>query len=128
LAATADELKAAGVEEAVRAAVVDAGDCSEENLERADPEGPELFVATRKGHGHGTRGGRSGSKSDRASPTRTFVQQPQKPEKTVTRTGNRPRIHDDFVSPDRKAKSPTGVKLDVSSVCSVISVTLRLVS
>ena len=48
LAATAEELKAAGVEEAVRAAVVDAGYCSEENLERADPEGPELFVATRK--------------------------------------------------------------------------------
>jgi transposase len=48
LAATADELKAAGVEERVGAALVDAGYCSEENLERADPEGPELFVATRK--------------------------------------------------------------------------------
>jgi transposase len=48
LAATATELKAAGVEEAVRAALVDAGYCSEANLERADPEGPELFVATRK--------------------------------------------------------------------------------
>jgi transposase len=48
LAATAIELKAAGVEEAVAAALVDAGYCSEENLERADPEGPELFVATRK--------------------------------------------------------------------------------
>ena len=48
LTATATELKAAGVEEAVRAALVDAGYCSEENLERADPEGPELFVATRK--------------------------------------------------------------------------------
>src|SRR5262249_14955633 len=30
-----------------------------------------------KTHGHGTRGGRSGIKGDRASPTRTFVQQPQ---------------------------------------------------
>src|SRR3954462_14977944 len=49
LAATATELKAAGVEETVRAALVDAGYCSEENLERAAPEGPELFVATRKG-------------------------------------------------------------------------------
>ncbi|HKB38405.1 MAG TPA: transposase [Gemmataceae bacterium] len=49
LAATAIELKAAGVEEAVAAALVDAGYCSEENLERADPDGPELFVATRKG-------------------------------------------------------------------------------
>jgi transposase len=48
LAATAKELKAAGVEETVGAALVDAGYCSEENLERADPEGPELFVATRK--------------------------------------------------------------------------------
>jgi transposase len=48
LAATAHELKAAGVEEAVGAAPVDAGYCSEENLEQADPEGPELFVATRK--------------------------------------------------------------------------------
>jgi hypothetical protein len=48
LAATARELKAAGVEEAVGAALVDAGYCSEENLEQADPEGPELFVATRK--------------------------------------------------------------------------------
>ena len=48
LAATADELKAAGVEEGVGAALVDAGYCSEANLEQADPEGPELFVATRK--------------------------------------------------------------------------------
>jgi transposase len=48
LAATANELQAAGVEEAVKAALVDAGYCSEENLEQADPEGPELFVATRK--------------------------------------------------------------------------------
>jgi transposase len=48
LTATAHELKAAGVEEAVRAALVDAGYCSEENLAAADPEGPELFMATRK--------------------------------------------------------------------------------
>jgi hypothetical protein len=48
LAATAKELKAAGIEEAVGAALVDAGYYSEENLEQADPEGPELFVATRK--------------------------------------------------------------------------------
>src|SRR3954451_686460 len=48
LAATANELKAAGVEEAVGAALVDAGYCSEANLEQADPDGPELFVATRK--------------------------------------------------------------------------------
>src|SRR4051812_36998784 len=48
LAAAAVELKAAGVEEAVRAALVDAGYCSEANLEQADPDGPELFVATRK--------------------------------------------------------------------------------
>ena len=48
LAATAKELKAAGIEETVKAALVDAGYCSEENLEQADPEGPELFVATRK--------------------------------------------------------------------------------
>jgi transposase len=48
LAAAANELKAAGIEETVKAALVDAGYCSEENLERADPEGPELFVATRK--------------------------------------------------------------------------------
>src|SRR5512144_462873 len=48
LAATATELRAAGIEETVKAALVDAGYCSEENLERADPEGPELFVATRK--------------------------------------------------------------------------------
>jgi transposase len=48
LTATALELKAAGVEETVGAALVDAGYCSEENLEQADPEGPERFVATRK--------------------------------------------------------------------------------
>jgi len=48
LAATATELKAAGVEETVRAALVDAGYCSEANLEQADPDGPELFVATRE--------------------------------------------------------------------------------
>jgi transposase len=48
LAATAIELRAAGVEEAVGAALMDAGYCSEENLAAADPEGPELFVATRK--------------------------------------------------------------------------------
>ncbi len=49
LAAAANELQAAGVEETMRAALVDAGYCSEANPERADPEGPELFVATRKG-------------------------------------------------------------------------------
>jgi transposase len=48
LAATAHELRVAGVEEAAGAALVDAGYCSEENLEQADPEGPGLFVATRK--------------------------------------------------------------------------------
>ena len=48
LAATAIELKAAGVDETVGAVLVDAGYCSEENLQQADPEGPELFVATRK--------------------------------------------------------------------------------
>jgi transposase len=48
LAATANELRAAGVEESVKAVLVDAGYCSEENLAPADPEGPELFVATRK--------------------------------------------------------------------------------
>src|SRR5512143_3880964 len=40
LAAAANELKAAGIEETVKAALVDAGYCSEENLERADPAGP----------------------------------------------------------------------------------------
>src|SRR5262249_13315953 len=48
LATTAKDLKAAWIEETVGAALVDAGYCSEENLEQADPEGPELFVATRK--------------------------------------------------------------------------------
>ena len=48
LAAAANELQAAGVEEAIEAALVDAGYCSEANLAAADPEGPELFVATRK--------------------------------------------------------------------------------
>src|SRR4051794_17424663 len=48
LTAAANELKAAGIEGTVKAALVDAGYCSEENLARADPEGPELFVATRK--------------------------------------------------------------------------------
>jgi transposase len=48
LAATATELQAAGVEQKVGAVLVDAGYCSEENLQQADPEGPELFVATRK--------------------------------------------------------------------------------
>jgi transposase len=48
LAATAKELKAAGVADAVGAALMDAGYCSEVNLAAADPEGPELLVATRK--------------------------------------------------------------------------------
>jgi transposase len=48
LAAAANELQVAGVEEAIEAALVDAGYCSEANLAAADPEGPELFVATRK--------------------------------------------------------------------------------
>jgi transposase len=48
LEATAKELKAAGIEETVKAALVDAGYCSEENFQQGDPEGPELFVATRK--------------------------------------------------------------------------------
>jgi transposase len=48
LAAAANELRAAGVEQSVGAVLVDAGYCSEENLQQADPEGPELFVATRK--------------------------------------------------------------------------------
>jgi transposase len=47
-AATAHGLKAAGVEETVGAALVDAGDCSEADLEQADPDGPELFVARRE--------------------------------------------------------------------------------
>jgi Transposase DDE domain len=49
LAAAANELQAAGVEEAIGAALVDAGYCSEEDLRQSDPNGPELFVATRKG-------------------------------------------------------------------------------
>jgi transposase len=48
LAAAANELKAAGVEDEVKAALVDAGYCSEGNLAAAGPDGPELFVATRK--------------------------------------------------------------------------------
>jgi transposase len=48
LASAANELKAAGVEETIGAALVDAGYCSEANLEQAYPDGPELFVATRK--------------------------------------------------------------------------------
>ena len=48
LAAAANELRAAGVEQTVGAVLVDAGYCSEEDLQQADPEGPELFVATRK--------------------------------------------------------------------------------
>ena len=48
LAATANERKAAGIAETVGAVLVDAGYCSEENQEQADPDGPELFVATRK--------------------------------------------------------------------------------
>jgi hypothetical protein len=48
VAAAAHELQAAGVEEAMGAALVDAGYCSEENLASVDPEGPELFAATRK--------------------------------------------------------------------------------
>jgi transposase len=48
LIATAKELKAAGIAEAVGAALADAGYCSEENLAAADPGGPELFVAPRK--------------------------------------------------------------------------------
>ena len=48
LAATATELRAAGIDETVGAVLVDAGYCSEENLQQADPGGPELFVATRK--------------------------------------------------------------------------------
>jgi transposase len=48
LAATVQELKAAGVEEPIGVALMDAGYCSEANLASADPDGPELLVATRK--------------------------------------------------------------------------------
>jgi hypothetical protein len=52
----------------------------------------------------------------------------KKPGKTAARTGNRSCIHGDFVSPDQKAKSPTGVALDASPVWSRCSVTLRLMT
>ncbi len=47
---TAENLEAAGVEEKVGAGLVDAGYWSEANVEDADPEGPELFIATKKDH------------------------------------------------------------------------------
>ena len=43
-----EEIAEAGIEEEIEEALADAGYCSEENLRRADPEGPELYVATRK--------------------------------------------------------------------------------
>ncbi len=45
---TAENLAAVGVEEEPKAALGDAGYWSEANIEGADPEGPELFVATTK--------------------------------------------------------------------------------
>lgn len=45
---TQKELSAAGIEEEIDVAVADAGYWSEENLQEADPEGPELLIATTK--------------------------------------------------------------------------------
>jgi len=42
------ELSAVGVEEEIGTALADAGYWSEENIQEADPEGPELLVATKK--------------------------------------------------------------------------------
>jgi transposase len=45
---TQEELSAAGVEEEIGAVLADAGYWSETNLQEADPEGPELLIATTK--------------------------------------------------------------------------------
>jgi len=45
---TQEDLSAAGVEEAPGVALADAGYWSESNLTKADPEGPELLIATTK--------------------------------------------------------------------------------
>lgn len=48
LASAAAELKAAGVEEEIGAVAADAGYWSERNIAEADPDGPELYIATTK--------------------------------------------------------------------------------
>jgi transposase len=48
LAETEATRQAAGIEEEVEICTADAGYCTDENLEQADPEGPELYVATTK--------------------------------------------------------------------------------
>ena len=48
LTSAKEELKAAGVEEEIGAVTADAGYWSEQNMVAADPEGPELFIATTK--------------------------------------------------------------------------------
>jgi transposase len=45
---TQEELSAAGVEEEIGVALADAGYWSERNIQEADPEGPELLIATTK--------------------------------------------------------------------------------
>jgi len=47
---TDEELNAAGVKGKVRVVLADAGYYSEANVRHADPEGPELLLATRKNH------------------------------------------------------------------------------
>ncbi len=47
---TAENLQGAGVEERVGTALADAGYWSEANVKNAGPEGPELFIATKKDH------------------------------------------------------------------------------
>ncbi len=48
LAKAQEELSAAGVQEKIKTLLADAGYWSEANLQAADPEGPELLVATTK--------------------------------------------------------------------------------
>jgi len=43
-----EEVRAAGVKQEVRVVLVDAGYYSEENVLKADPEGPDLLLATSK--------------------------------------------------------------------------------
>ena len=47
---TAENLVSAGIDEEVGGVASDAGYWSEANVEDADPEGPELFIATKKDH------------------------------------------------------------------------------
>ena len=78
---TAENLQSTGVEEKVGTALADAGYWSEANVEKADPDGPELLIAT-------TKDWKQRVEQDGVPPRRFFTAGLQRP-----RLAHRPRHH-----------------------------------